>query len=129
MALNIKQNALLQAILIGALWFACEVTVSQLKLPLPGGILGLGITLLLLISEKIRIESLHSGASLLIKDMLLFFIPAVLAIVEHHEFVGLLGLKILGIILISTTFSMLITAFVVNYCYQWKTHHAKPPTR
>ncbi|MDF1930851.1 hypothetical protein PGH45_13280 [Legionella pneumophila] len=38
---------------------------------------------------------------------------------------GLLGLKILFIILLSTITVMLVTALVVDYCYRWRTHHAK----
>jgi holin-like protein len=61
--------------------------------------------------------------------MLLFFIPSVLALLEHHELLGFLGLKILFVIVLSTTAVMLVTAVVVDYCYHWRTAHAAQLTQ
>jgi holin-like protein len=51
--------------------------------------------------------------------MLLFFVPAVLALLDHRELMGMLGLKIFAIILISTTAVMCVTALTVDLCYRW----------
>lgn len=126
---KLQQSSLLQALFMCLFWFGCEYFVHWIKLPLSGGILGLGIILFLLVTQSIQIESLKGGAQLLLRDMLLFFIPAVLAVLEHHEFFGLLGLKILCVILLSTVAVMLVTALVVDYCYHWRTHDTKSPAR
>lgn len=125
MTTTIRQNSLFQILLVFIFWFASELVVKLFKLPVSGGILGLGIVLLLLVTKHLKLDSIRRGAQLLLADMLLFFIPAVLAVLEHQEFIGLLGLKIFLVIMLSTIAVMLITALVVDYCYHWKTNHAK----
>jgi holin-like protein len=124
--LKLQCNAVLQSGLIILFWLASDLVVKNLKLPISGGILGLGIVLLLLMTQSIKINTIKKGADLLIKDMLLFFIPAVLALLEHHELLGILGIKILFVIVLSTITVMLVTAAVVDYCYHWRTVHATP---
>ena len=51
--------------------------------------------------------------------MLLFFVPAVLALLDHRELIGTLGLKIFAVILVSTTAVMCVTALTVDLCYRW----------
>jgi holin-like protein len=126
---TLQQSSLLQALMMCLVWFSCDYFINWIKLPLSGGILGLGVILFLLLTQSIQIESIKGGAQLLLRDMLLFFIPAVLAVLEHHEFIGLLGLKILCVIMLSTMAVMLVTALVVDYCYHWRTHHTKSPAR
>lgn len=126
MTLKIQQSSLLQAGLVCLFWLASELVVHFVKLPLSGGIFGLGLVLLLLATNRLKLDNIRSGAELLLADMLLFFIPAVLAILEHHEFIGLLGLKILFVILLSTLLVMIVTAAVVDYCYHWRIDRAKP---
>lgn len=125
MANRIQQNSFFQIVLVGLFWLASELLLKLVKLPLSGGILGLGIVLLLLATNCLKLNRIRRGAELLLANMLLFFIPGVLAILEHQEFIGLLGLKILFIILLSTITVMLVTALVVDYCYRWRTHYAK----
>lgn len=126
MTIKLQHNSLFQIGLVCLFWVVSEILVSLVKLPLSGGILGLGIVLLLLATKRLKLDNIRRGAELLLADMLLFFIPAVLAILEHHEFIGLLGLKILFVILLSTMVVMLVTATVVDYCYHWRADHAKP---
>ncbi len=126
MAFKIQQSSLLQAGLVCLFWLASELVVHFVKLPLSGGIFGLGLVLLLLTTNRLKLDNIRRGAELLLADMLLFFIPAVLAILEHHEFIGLLGLKILFVILLSTLLVMIVTAAVVDYCYHWRIDRAKP---
>ena len=51
--------------------------------------------------------------------MLLFFVPAVLAVTQHGEFIGLLGLKVLVVILAGTVTVMAVTALTVDACCAW----------
>lgn len=121
---NLTKNSLFQILLVCLFWLSCELLVRFSKLPLSGGTLGLGLVLLLLVTKKLKLENIKGGAQLLLKEMLLFFIPAVLAVLEHREFLGLLGLKILLVIILSTITVILITALVVDFCYQWRMSHA-----
>ena len=66
------------------------------------------------------------GAGWLLAEMLLFFVPAVVALLAHPEFLGLTGLKVLLVILGSTVMVMLATALTVEWGTRWMSHHARP---
>ena len=92
-------------------------------LPLPGGIVGMVLVLLLLASHRLSLFSLKRGAEWFLAEMLLFFVPAVLAVVDHGELLGLLGLKVLLVILGGTMTVMGVTALTVDLCYRWSARH------
>lgn len=107
-----------QVALIIAFWLLGEAINRSTGLPIPGSVLGLGCLLILLASGFIRLSSMRNGARLLLADMLLFFVPAVLAILDHSEFLGLTGLKILAVILFGTLVVMCMTAMAVDFGYR-----------
>lgn len=116
----VHRHAWLQLGLVMALWLAGEVLVKVLSLPLPAGIIGLALLLWLLATRRLSLASVRSGAQWLLADMLLFFVPAALAVLDHHELLGLLGLKVLFVILVSTLSVMLVTALAVDRYYRWR---------
>ena len=79
--------------------------------------------LVLLARRRLSAVSMRRGAEWLLADMLLFFVPAVLAVLNYPEFLGLTGLKILFVILASTIAVMVTTAFVVDRAYRWRADH------
>jgi len=115
----------LQVCLMIAVWLAGEELVRLLSLPLPGGLAGLAILLLLLALRGFSAVSVRRGAGWFLSDMLLFFVPAVLAVLDHREFLGVTGLKILFVILTSTAAVMLVTAFAVDRCHRWRAGHVR----
>lgn len=102
-------------LLIG-FWFIGQTISNITGLPIPGGVIGFMLVLALLYCRIIRINSLVLGAEWFIAEMLLFFIPAVPAVLNHREFLGWMGLKVLAIIAIGTIIVMISTAFVVELC-------------
>jgi holin-like protein len=116
----IQRNAWLQIGIVLACWLTGEGLARALALPIPGAILGLGMMLLLLAGRRLSVISMRRGAEWLLADMLLFFVPAVLAVLDHPEFLGLIGLKILFVILVSTVIVMVTTAIVVDRVYRWR---------
>ena len=120
---RIRAVPALQIVLVLALWLAGEAIVRLLALPVPGGIVGLALLLLLLASHLLPVARVRRGAQWLLADMLLFFVPAVLAVLDHRELFGLTGLKVLVIILASTAFVMAVTGFVVDRCLAWSLRH------
>ncbi|WP_454683215.1 CidA/LrgA family protein [Ancylobacter moscoviensis] len=119
----IHRSAWLQIGLVAAFWLAGEACVRALALPLPGGVVGLALLLVLLATRRVSVFSMRRGARWLLADMLLFFVPAVLAVLDHREFLGLVGLKILFVILVSTAAVMMVTALAVDCCYRWRLGH------
>jgi holin-like protein len=48
----------------------------------------------------------------------LFFVPAALAVLDHRELLGLVGLKVLAVIVGSTLAVMGVTGLIVDLCYR-----------
>lgn len=116
---------LLQVCVVAAFWLLGEALARLLGLPVPGGIVGLAMVLILLASRRLSAPAMRRGAQWLLSDMLLFFVPAVLAVLDYREFLGLTGLKILFVIVLSTAAVMFATAFTVDCCYRWRQAHAR----
>lgn len=108
---------------VGAVWLAGEAIVRATGLPLPGGIVGLAILLALLASGRLSVAGTRRGAEWLLADMLLFFVPAVPAVLDHRELAGLLGLKIMAVIVLGTLLVMVATAAAVDLAYRWRSRH------
>jgi holin-like protein len=104
--------------LLVALWACCDWLSRRFALPLPGGILGLILLLSALALRLIRSDWLRPGVGRLMGHMLLFFIPAMMAPLAHHELFGLLGLKVMTIIVASTTAVMLSTGLIIEACFR-----------
>ncbi len=117
---TLHRSGLMQIAVLALFWVLGEALVRFAHLPLPGGIVGMAVVLALLASGWIRPIAVRRGAYWLIAEMLLFFVPAVMAVLDHHEFVGLLGLKIVAVILVGTVLVMGGTALTVDLCYRWR---------
>lgn len=109
----------LQVAAIVAVWLAGEAFVRTAGLPVPGAVAGLALLFGLVATRCVREASVRRGAQWFLADMLLFFVPAVLAVLDHREFAGPTGLKVLFVILASTAAVMLVTAFVVDRSFRW----------
>jgi holin-like protein len=115
---SLRLNAILQVAVLALFWQAGEAVVHIAKLPVPGAVVGLVFVLGLLASGRLKLASVRSGARWLLAEMLLFFIPAVLAVLDHREFFGLLGLKILLVIVVGAATVMIATALAVDVSYR-----------
>ncbi|WP_176083482.1 CidA/LrgA family protein [Martelella sp. HB161492] len=104
-----------QLVLIGAIWFAGQSLANVLGLAIPGGVIGMFALLAALLSGYLRPQSISRGARWFLAELLLFFVPAVLAILDHPEFLGLLGLKILAVIFGGIVVVMGSTALAVEF--------------
>jgi holin-like protein len=113
-------SRLIQIGLIVALWVVGEGIVRWTGFPAPGGVVGMLLALGLLATHRVSLFSMKRGAEWFLGEMLLFFIPAVLAVTDHHEFFGLLGLKVLAVIVASTIAVMGVTAVTIDLCYRWR---------
>jgi holin-like protein len=117
---TVRDNYLLQAALILALWKTGEVLVYLTAVPVPGSIVGMLLLLFLLHGGLVDLSSIKRGADWLLAEMLLFFVPAVMAVLDHREFLGWIGLKILAVILCGTAVVMTCTALTIDLCFRWR---------
>lgn len=115
---SLHGSRLAQVLLIVILWLAGEAVSRSTGIPVPGSVLGLFGLLYLLITGTIRLSTMRRGANFLLADMLLFFVPAVLAVLDHSEFLGLIGLKVLAVIFAGTLMVMCMTALAVDVGYR-----------
>ncbi len=113
-----RSNRLAQIVLILGFWLAGEGITRATGLPVPGAIVGLAILLAFLGNKWLNIRTVRRGAQWFLAEMLLFFVPAVLAVLDHPELTGILGLKILTAIIAGTIMVMTVTAVVVDLCYR-----------
>ncbi|WP_127903652.1 CidA/LrgA family protein [Solirhodobacter olei] len=113
-----------QIALLAAIWLIGQAVVHVTGLPLPGGIIGLALLLFLLGSRLMSPLSLRRGANWFLAEMLLFFVPAVLAVLNYPQLLGVLGLKILAVILGGTISVMGVTAMTVELSGNWRARHA-----
>ncbi|MDF3849707.1 CidA/LrgA family protein [Achromobacter denitrificans] len=120
----LRRSRVLQICLIVLFSWLGQALAQVSGLPVPGGVIGMAIVLVLLATRRLRVRNVHRGASWLLGEMLLFFVPAVMSLLDHREFLGLLGLKLLAVILLGTALVMAGTALTIDLCYRWMNRHA-----
>jgi len=104
-----------QVLLLIAVWWAADGLAKWSGLPLPGGVLGLIAVLLLLLSGRLPLRRIDAGAKWLLADMLVFFVPAVVAMARYQELLRSEGLKLAAVIVLGNACVMLVTAAVVEW--------------
>jgi holin-like protein len=104
----------LQIALLLLLWLLGQELVRRTRLPLPGALIGMSVLLALLWSGRLKLEAVKAGADWFLGEMLLFFVPAVLAVRDHGELLGWTGIKLMVVILLGTTAVMASTALTVE---------------
>ncbi|STR45219.1 holin-like protein [Iodobacter fluviatilis] len=96
-----------------AIWLASDWFVRRTGLPVPGGVLGLGIVFALLLAG-VPLNWVKDGAQWLLAEMLLFFVPAVVAMVKYKALFISEGWQLLVVIFLGTALVMCVTALVVD---------------
>lgn len=109
----------MQVALIILLWWLCDALVARTGLAIPGGVLGMLVLLAALFSGLIRTISLARGADWLLSSMLLFFVPALVVVIDMPELLGPLGFKLLLVVIVGTASVMLVTAATVFCLQRW----------
>ncbi|PRX08590.1 UNVERIFIED_ORG: holin-like protein [Martelella mediterranea] len=111
---KLRQSLVAQMAALFCIWIAGEVISRGLGLPIPGSVVGMMFLLMALISGAVQPASIRRGARWFIAELLLFFVPAVLAVLDHPEFLGIDGLKIMAVILSGVVCVMVTTALSVD---------------
>lgn len=106
-------RVLAQIGLLIAIWLASDWFVRRTGLPVPGGVLGLGIVFALLLLG-VPLNWVKDGAQWLLAEMLLFFVPAVVAMVKYKALFISEGWQLLVVIFLGTALVMCVTALVVD---------------
>ncbi|WP_285417684.1 CidA/LrgA family protein [Pseudomonas sp. efr-133-TYG-5] len=101
------------AVLLGLYLFGCQLS-AWLAWPIPGGVIGMALLLLAFAAGWVKPAALQLGAGLLMAEMLLFFIPALMSLLDYGALLRNDGWRIMLVIAASTLMVMLVTAFTVE---------------
>ncbi|ANI32833.1 LrgA [Pseudomonas sp. JY-Q] len=93
---------------------------SWLGWPIPGGVMGLALLLILFASSVLKPATLQLGAGWLMAEMLLFFIPALMSLLDYGALIREEGWRILLVIAVSTLMVMVVTAMTVELVCRWR---------
>ncbi|MEG1079349.1 MAG: CidA/LrgA family protein [Pseudomonas sp.] len=91
--------------------------------PIPGGVMGLALLLLAFALGWLKPAALQLGAGLLMAEMLLFFIPALMSLLDYGSLIREEGWRILLVIGVSTLTVMVLTAVTVEWVCRWRMRH------
>ena len=108
------KTASYQIIIILAVWSCADVLQKLLNLPVASGVLGFFLLLFLLEMKWLKLAYVERGADLLLAELLLFFIPPVVGVIQYQDLLITSGWKILLVILISTALVMMVSVYSVR---------------
>lgn len=111
-------KAFAQVLLLSVVWFAADRGAKMLGLPISGGIFGLIILVALLLTGIVKPAWVEEGAELLLANMLLYFIPLVVSVVQYTKLFETEGLKLFVTIGFGFLSVLVVTAFVVEWACQ-----------
>ncbi|MDU1669697.1 MAG: GNAT family N-acetyltransferase, partial [Bradyrhizobium sp.] len=83
-----------QVLLYAGLFVFAEYLVDWLHLPLPANLVGMVLMLTLILCRALPLNWVRAGARWLLAEMLLFFVPAVVAVVNYAQLLMVDGWRI-----------------------------------
>ena len=104
----------IQVLFLHVFLFLGVALKELIPLPIPASMFGLALLFLALYLKIIKLEWVEKGASWLMAELLLFFIPSAVGIVNYDEIISLQGAEIVVLIAISTAIVMGMTALIAE---------------
>jgi holin-like protein len=102
-----------------------EIIQRFFRWPIPGSVIGLIALFLCLKWKWIRLEWIEAGASFLIAELMLFFIPAAVGVVQYQELILQSGLYLLAFIIFSTVLIMFVLGWLADRLHAQKEQREK----
>ena len=109
-----------QVALYAGLFILAQQLVDWWHLPLPANLVGMVLLLALIVCRVVPLNWVRAGSRWLLAEMLLFFVPAVVAVVNYAELLMVDGWRIFIVIAISTSLVLGATALVVDKVYRYE---------
>ncbi|AFJ48689.1 CidA/LrgA family protein [Shimwellia blattae] len=110
----------LQVVLYAGLFILSRQLVAWGHVPLPANLVGMLLLLALIICRVVPLHWVRAGSRWLLAEMLLFFVPAVVAVVNYPHLVMVDGWRICLVIALSTLLVLGATAWVVDKVYRYE---------
>ncbi|ANI30314.1 LrgA [Yersinia entomophaga] len=109
-----------QVALYVGLFVIADQLVRVFHLPLPANIVGMLLLLTLIVLRIMPMGWVKAGSRWLLAEMLLFFVPAVVAVVNYSQLLMVEGWKIFAVIAVSTMLTLAATGLVVDRVYRFE---------
>ncbi|GAB6991208.1 CidA/LrgA family holin-like protein [Paenibacillus pini] len=111
-------NTMLKGTLQVAALMVFSLLMNRLALlihsPIPGSIMGIILVFILLETHVIRLEWIELGASWLLAELLLFFIPAAVGVMKFIPMLESDGIRILIVVIFSTFIVMASSGLIAK---------------
>ncbi len=121
----LRRSTCLQIGLLVAVWLLADTLMRYLGVPVPGGIVGLFVLLLAFALHWLSPRSFAQGAQWLLAEMLLFFVPAAMILLDNRQMFGWLGVKLLAVVVGGTVLVMAATALTVEWLFRRSQLHER----
>lgn len=105
-----------QFLIILVINFAGVIIQNIFHLPLPGTILGMLILFVLLWTKVLKVESIEKVCDFLILNMIIFFLPPAVELLEYMALLKTGFLKIIILLIATTVITMIVTGKTVDFC-------------
>ncbi|MFU0887517.1 CidA/LrgA family protein [Kluyvera sichuanensis] len=109
-----------QVVLYAGLFVFADYLVNRWHLPLPANLVGMVLLLALIVCHIVPLKWVRAGSRWLLAEMLLFFVPAVVAVVNYAQLLMVDGWRIFVVIALSTVMVLAATAWVVDKVYRYE---------
>ncbi|CNF13617.1 CidA/LrgA family protein [Yersinia enterocolitica] len=109
-----------QVALYAGIFIISDQLVSVFHLPLPANIVGMLLLLAMIMLRVLPVRWVQAGSRWLLAEMLLFFVPAVVAVVNYAQLIMVDGWKIFAVIAVSTSLTLAATGLVVDWVYRFE---------
>jgi holin-like protein len=103
---------ILQILFIHVFLFLGAAVKQAISLPIPASMIGLFILFIALAFKIVKLEWVEQGANWLLAELLLFFVPSAVGIVNYDEMLSWQGIESVLLIGLSTFIVMGATAFI-----------------
>ena len=118
-------TVLSQLALIILVWAAADLIQTTFQLPIASGVLGLFLLLLLLQLKWIKLSMVEQGAQFLLRNLLLFFIPPVVGLIQYQELLWQRGGQLVFAITVSTICVMVSSVWRIQWLLRKSTQQAQ----
>lgn len=115
-------RGVVQIAVLMAFSLALNTLVTWFHIPVPGSIIGMILLFVLLQTRIIRLNWIEVGANWLLAELLLFFIPSAVGVMNYWPMLEHEGMSIMLIVLTGTFIVMASTGLVASLIGKRKEH-------
>lgn len=105
---------IVQIVFIHVFLFLGSAVTAVVPLPIPSSMVGLLLLLLALLLGIVKLEWIEQGGNWLLAELLLFFIPSAVGIINYDELLSWQGVESILLIGLSTFIVIGSTAFIAE---------------